>query len=211
MKLYGNIWEKIIWKYWIVNVWNCKEIWKEKKMEIFWNIGIEICYLGKIIKWKMSTLPISFHIEVDHQCRCAMCPVHWWPKVHHYNEYFYIYKLISDSARYSVIKPTMWRTFDQWFSQQKISQEVEISKLKHIASIYWLLQSGHLHLIPIRFRSNISNFTFLGSKWSTLLQYIGAEQSVAGGIFGRGNRINPSSAEEKPHKKCQYLELIGNI
>ena len=131
-------------------------VWKY--LEIFGNIGLEICYLGKIIKWKMSTLPISFHIEVDHQCRCAMCPVHWWPKVHHYSEYFYIYKLISDSARYSVIKPTMWRAFDQRFSQQKISQEVEISKLKHIASIYCLLQCGHLNLLLIRFRSNISKF-----------------------------------------------------
>ena len=66
-----------------VNVWKYLE---KKYLEIFGNIGLEICYLGKIIKWKMSTLPISFHIEVDHQCRCAMCPVHWWPKVHHYSE-----------------------------------------------------------------------------------------------------------------------------
>ena len=152
-------------------------VWKYLEKKIFGNIGLEICYLGKIIKWKMSTLPISFHIEVDHQCRCAMCPVHWWPKVHHYSEYFYIYKLISDSARYSVIKPTMWRTIDQWFSQQKISQEVEISKLKHIASIYSLLQSGHLHLIPIRFRSNISNFTFFGVnvKYTAAIYWCRAE------------------------------------
>ena len=161
----------IIWEI----IW---EIPLRKIIHVLKNHIWETGYFVNIIKWKISVLPISSRIKVDHQQLCNVlstvikctvikntvikCTVtiFWSLQAVHWKASMKV------SFREGIKGPFI--SVSQW----TISEELQMRKVKDIA-IYWWLQ---LHFYQILVSYQIFWFSlFFGSKWSRV-QFIGGRK-----------------------------------